>query len=114
MPVRRTLAATVAALALSAAPAAAMPAATVTVTPVAPQTFTFTSSPCMFGFCGYSWRGYGQTSNRLGFTMGYGQTLTYRFAPGVYNVVVTVGGKCSATGTASCPAYGSVYGIDAR
>lgn len=105
--IRRALVAMAAGLAVAAAPAAAMPAATITVEQAAPRTFVFTSTPCMFGFCGYTWTGRGETSNRLGFQMGRTNPLTFTFsAAGVYTVTVTVGGKCSPTSTSNCPAYG--------
>ena len=100
-----------AALALTAGPAAATPTtASFTVVQSAPLTVTVDSSAtvCPWGFCSSSWRYYGQTTNRLGATMGYGSPLTYRFAAaGVYSIVLTYSVRCSATSARWCPATAS-------
>ena len=99
------------ALALTATPAAATPtAASFTVVQTAPLTVTVDSSAtvCPWGFCASSWRYYGQTTNRLGATMGYGSPLTYRFAAaGVYSIVLTYSVRCSPGSARWCPATAS-------
>lgn len=100
-----------AALALTASPAAAAPTtASFTVTQSAPLTVTVDSSAtvCPWGFCASSWRYYGPGTNRLGATMGYGSPLTYRFASaGVYSIVLTFSVRCSPRGVSWCPATAS-------
>lgn len=101
----------IAALALTAAPAAATPTtASFTATQVAPLTVTVDSSStvCPWGFCSSSWRYYGATTNRLGATMGTGSPLTFRFpAAGVYSVVLTYSVRCSAGSARWCPSTAS-------
>ena len=98
-------------LALTASPAAATPTtASFTVTQSAPLTVTVDSSAtvCPWGFCSSAWRYYGQTTNRLGATMGYGSPLTYRFPmAGVYSIVLTFSERCSPGSARWCPATAS-------
>jgi hypothetical protein len=107
----KLIAFTIAALALTAAPAIASPTtASFTVTQTAPLTVTVDSSAtvCPWGFCSSSWRYYGDTTNRLGATMGYGSPLTYRFSvAGVYSIVLTYSVKCSPGSARWCPATSS-------
>jgi hypothetical protein len=98
-----------------AAPASATPRPSFTVTQTAARSFTFDASAtvCEFGFCGYSWRGYGTTSNRLGFTIGSGQVVAYTFPAGTFSVVLTFSQRCFPGSARWCPAYASAQ-VDAR
>jgi hypothetical protein len=102
---------TLAALALTVAPASATPTtAQFTAVQTAPLTVTVDSSAtvCPWGFCSSSWRYYGPTTNRLGVTMGYGSPLAFRFpAAGVYSIVLTYSVRCSAGSRSWCPATAS-------
>lgn len=84
---------------------------TPTATQVAPLTVLLdaSTSPCE-NVCSYSWRGFSSTSNRLGFTVGYGDTLTYQVSkPGLYAFVVTKSVRCAPTSKTYCPSYNTVY-----
>ena len=105
------LAALLVGLSFAAAEANAAPTtASFTVVQSAPLTVTVDSSAtvCPWGFCSSSWRYYGQTTNRLGATMGYGSPLTYRFAvAGVYSIVLTYSVRCTRSSASWCPATSS-------
>lgn len=77
---------------------------------LAPLTVTLdaSTSPCE-NVCSYSWRGYSASNNRLGFTVGYGATLTYIVSkPGIYQFVVTKQVKCSSTSKIYCNSSNTV------
>jgi hypothetical protein len=112
---KRSIAALVsaAALLLVAGPAAAMasPVPSFIAIPHLNQTVAFdaSSSVCHIGFCGYNWKYYGATTNRLGVQMGGTPTISYHFpAIGLYTVVLTVSEKCTPTGARWCPASASL------
>lgn len=92
--------------AASASTAAAAPIPSFTATPVLPGLlvrFDATASPCQYGPCGYNWRYFTSTTNRLGVQMGYGALLSYTFpAIGWYTVVLKVSSHCTATGSTWC------------
>jgi hypothetical protein len=94
-------------LAAGASSAAARPVPSFTATPGLNQTVAFdaTASVCNIAPCGYNWKYYGPTTNRLGVQMGNVANISYRFpAIGFYSVVLTVSERCSPKGSSWCPA----------
>lgn len=110
---KRLFAVAVAALfigAASASTAAATPIPSFVATslPGLITTLDATASPCQYGPCGYTWRYFSSTTNRLGVQMGYGARISYTFpAIGWYTVVLKVSSHCSATGSTWC--WGTTY-----
>jgi hypothetical protein len=99
-------AASAAMLLATAASASAAPTPTFTATAMGNQTMHLdaSASPCVNGPCGYDWKYYGATTNRLGVQMGRVATIDFRFPSlGFYTVVLTVSGKCSPKGSSYCP-----------
>lgn len=93
-----------------ASEAFATPTVTFTTTSLGDQTFAFdaSSTVCRYGPCSYNWRYYGQTTNRLGATLGYGVKVAFRFpAIGIYSVVLQVGERCSPGSARWCAGTGS-------
>lgn len=67
-------------------------------------TFDATDSPCKWRYCSYEWRYYGDNTNRLGATLGFGKVVTFTFPQaGHYIVTLKQGEFCSATSSKSCP-----------
>ena len=100
-------AAALALAAASASPAAADPLPAFVATPIAGLTMSLdaaTAIPCRYGPCGYNWKYFTPTTNRLGVQMGNLTQVTYRFpAAGYYAIVLTVSNHCSATARTWCP-----------
>lgn len=91
-----------------AGPAFAMPDAVITTTQTAARTYRFSSTPCQFGFCSYTWQAYkGRTTIRFA-QLGTDNPQSYTFPVGDYSITVTVGGLCTPK-RGSCPAYGSTF-----
>lgn len=87
-----------------AARAAAVPS--FTATPGTDQTVTLdaTESPCEFGPCGYNWKYYTDTTNRLGIQIGREAQITFRFPEsGWHTVVLTVSSHCYDGSPRACP-----------
>lgn len=102
------LAVSLAALSTGVAYGSSVP--TPTAVQVAPLTVLLdaSTSPCE-NVCSYSWRGYSASNNRLGFTVGYGATLTYQVAkPGLYQFVVTKQVRCTPTSKTYCNSSNTV------
>jgi hypothetical protein len=94
-------------LAAGSAPAMASPLPSFIAIPTLNQTVAFdaSASVCHIGFCGYNWKYFGATTNRLGAQMGGTPKLSFRFpAIGLYTVVLTMSEKCAPTSTRWCPA----------
>ena len=94
-------------LAAGASSADARPVPSFTATPALDQTVAFDASAtvCNIAPCGYTWKYYGPTTNRLGVQMGYGVKLSYRYPSiGFYTVTLTVSERCSPAGASWCPA----------
>jgi hypothetical protein len=94
-------------LATGAASATAKPVPSFTATAGVNQTVAFDASAtvCNIAPCGYNWKYYGPTTNRLGVQMGNVANISYRFpAIGFYTVVLTVSERCSPKGASWCPA----------
>jgi hypothetical protein len=100
-------------LACSSSVAAATPAPAFTATPGLNQTFTFDASAtvCNIAPCGYGWKYYGATTNRLGNQIASSDpVMSYRFpAIGFYSVVLTVSERCTPKGARYCPASVTQY-----
>jgi hypothetical protein len=109
----------IAATALTLAAASASPAAAAPLplplpaipaflaTPIAGLTMTLNEAgaiPCQYGPCGYNWKYFTATTNRLGVQVGNLAQVTYHFpATGYYTIVLTVSNHCTATGRTWCP-----------
>ncbi|MEA2155021.1 MAG: hypothetical protein QOE11_1161 [Solirubrobacteraceae bacterium] len=94
-------------LAIGSSSAMASPVPVFTALPSLNHTVSFdaSASVCHIGFCGYNYKYYGPTTNRLGVQMGNVPKITYTFpALGFYTVVLTVSEKCSPAGYRWCPA----------
>ncbi|HTN22838.1 MAG TPA: hypothetical protein VL120_02555 [Solirubrobacteraceae bacterium] len=93
--------------ATAASPAAAAPLPSFLATPIAGLTMTLDEAgaiPCQYGPCGYNWKYFTPTTNRLGVQMGNLAQIAYRFpAAGYYTIVLTVSNHCSATARTWCP-----------
>ena len=107
---KRLFVTAVAALALAAAsasPAAADPLPSFLATPIAGLTMTLNEAgaiPCQYGPCGYNWKYFTPTTNRLGVQIGNLPQVTYRFpAAGWYTIVLKVSNHCAATSSTWCP-----------
>jgi hypothetical protein len=103
-------AASAAMLLATAGPASAAPTPTFTVQAMGDQTLQLdvSSSPCANGPCGYNWKYFGATTNRLGVQMGRVATIDFRFPSlGFYTVTLTVTGRCSPLGSSYCPGAAS-------
>jgi hypothetical protein len=103
-------AASAAVLLATAASASAAPAPTFTATAMGDQTLHLdaSASPCLNGPCGYTWKYFGPTTNRLGVQMGRIVAIDFRFPSlGFYTVTLTVSGRCSPLGASYCPATAS-------
>jgi len=99
-------------LAATSSVAAATPTPSFTATPGLDQTVTFdaSSTVCDVAPCGYGWKYYGATTNRLGVQMGSVPVATYRFPSiGFYRVVLTVSERCSPASARYCPASVTQY-----
>jgi hypothetical protein len=107
---KRLLAAAVASaliLVAGASSADARPTPSFTALAMGGQTVAFdaSASVCAISYCGYNWKYYGPTTNRLGVQMGNLAKISFRFpAIGFYSVILTVSEKCSPKGVSSCPA----------
>ncbi|MEA2148215.1 MAG: hypothetical protein QOD69_45 [Solirubrobacteraceae bacterium] len=110
---KRSLAAAAASAAVllaTAASASAAPTPTFTTMAMGNQTLHLdaSASPCANGPCGYTWKYFGPTTNRLGAQMGRVATIDFRFPSiGFYTVTLTVSGKCSPMGSNYCPGTAS-------
>jgi hypothetical protein len=103
-------AASAAVLLAAAESASAAPTPSFTATAMGDQTLHLdaSASPCVNGPCGYTWKYFGPTTNRLGVQMGRLATIDFRFpALGFYTVTLTVSGRCSPLGASYCPATAS-------
>lgn len=88
----------------SVAYAAATPSFTIRDQSGLTATFDATDSVCKWNNCSYEWRYYGDNTNRLGATLGFGKVVTFTFPKaGTYIVVLKQGETCSATSSKSCP-----------
>ncbi len=107
---KRLIVIAVSALVLAAAaasPAAAGSLPSFIATPTAGLTVALDEAgaiPCQYGPCGYNWKYFTPTTNRLGVQIGNLAQVTYRFpAAGWYTIVLTVSNHCTATGRTWCP-----------
>jgi hypothetical protein len=91
--------------AAAASPASASPVPSFVATPVAALTLAFdgSTSPCQYGPCGYNWRYFSPTTNRLGVQMGSVAKITFAFpAFGWYTVVLKVSDHCYKGSSSWC------------